>query len=182
MNFNEYLELNSRVAGSIPSQVLNEFLSGLARVRDSGRTLWIAGNGGSSSTASHAVVDFVKTATSFGSNPLRSSALSEMISLQTALANDIAFEDAFAASVDFLAEPGDAVLILSVSGTSPNLLRLVESAKNQNLAVFAVTGTKGKDLCTNADFGICLESEDYQIVENLHLLLIHWFTKQLGNE
>jgi D-sedoheptulose 7-phosphate isomerase len=179
-SFSKYLEKNFDAAANLQAGDLSRFVSGLRAIRDEGGTLWIAGNGGSSAAASHATVDLIKTSTAFRSSPLKSFSLSEMVSLQTALANDISFEQGFSRSIQSLSRAGDGVMILSVSGTSLNLIRAVEAAKEKKLKTFAITGKKGAKTCSGADYGICIPSEDYQIVENIHMLLIHWFTIEIG--
>lgn len=179
-SFSSYLDNNLEAASRLQATEISEFVCGLRGIRDSAGTLWIAGNGGSSAAASHATVDFIKTSSSFGSNPLRSVCLSEMVSLQTALANDLSFEQGFSDSLEAVSRSGDGLMILSVSGTSPNLMRALNAAKKRNLKTFAITGLRGRKTCNEVDFGICIPSEDYQIVENIHMLLIHWFTIEIG--
>jgi len=178
--FGQYLGKNFEVAANLQAADLNRFIAGLRDIRDGDGTLWIAGNGGSSAAASHATVDFIKTSTAFRSSPLKSVSLSEMVSLQTALANDLSFEQGFSQSIESLSRPGDGLMILSVSGTSPNLIYALEAAKVKKLKTFAITGKKGAKTCSEVDYGICIASEDYQIVENIHMLLIHWFTIEIG--
>lgn len=177
-----YLKNNFQVASEIELISVQALLDGLRRIRDSGSTLWIAGNGGSAAAASHAVVDFVKTAVSFGSKPLRAISLSDIVSLQTALSNDVAFEKALGDSLSSLSRPGDGLLVLSVSGTSPNLLYAIDSAKRLAVDTFAITGLRGRALCEQTTNGICIPSDDYQIVENVHMLLIHWIAIALGGD
>lgn len=179
-SFSIYLANNFDVASRLEAAEISKFIGGLRGVRDSAGTLWIAGNGGSSAAASHATVDFIKTSSSFGSTPLKSFSLSEMVSLQTALANDLSFEQGFSDSLESVSVAGDGLMILSVSGTSSNLIRALSTAKKKNLKTFAITGLKGKRTCREVDFGICIPSDDYQIVENIHMLLIHWFTIEIG--
>jgi phosphoheptose isomerase len=99
--------------------------------------------------------------------------------MQTAFANDESFKDAFALTLDLYAEERDALLILSVSGLSPNLLAASQSAFRRNIDVFAIVGIRGKELAENSDHSLVIESDDYQIVENAQMSLIHWFVKRL---
>jgi D-sedoheptulose 7-phosphate isomerase len=179
-SFSEYLSKNNDLAKSVDETILLAILKTMREIRDAGSTLWIAGNGGSAATASHAVADFVKTSTAFGSKPLRSISLAEMTSLQTAIANDVSFGDGMSLSLRSFAKLGDGLLILSVSGTSPNLIGAFNAAKSLDLKTLAITGEKGKELCARVDVGLCLASSNYQLVENLHVLLLHWLTIQLG--
>jgi len=178
-NFLDYVELNRLALGQIEQKNIDRFAEGLSRVRARNGTLWVAGNGGSAASASHAVADFGKTVTGNGSPSLRTIALSELVGMQTAFANDESFKDAFALTLDLYAEERDALLILSVSGLSPNLLAASQSAFRRNIDVFAIVGIRGKELAENSHYSVVIDSDDYQIVENAQMSLIHWFVKIL---
>lgn len=152
----------------------------LQDVRSTGSTVWVGGNGGSAASASHTVADFTKTSTSGGKAPIRAIALSELVSLVTAFSNDVSFEDAFAESLRLLAKPGDVFLLISVSGTSPNLVRAATVAAEIGLKVVSLVGARGHKVAAQSDAAIVIQSEDYQVVENMHMALIHWFVKALS--
>lgn len=178
--FSSYLDENLKVLGGVPDSVVEEFVQVLSQVRDSGGTVWCLGNGGSATLASHAVGDFAKTSKQHGAKPLFAIAPSEMTALQTAYANDESFEDAFSSTLYDFAEARDAVWIISVSGTSPNLLKAAKAARAKGARVLSTLGIRGKALCLESDVGIEIPSDDYQVVENAHVVLMHWFTKQLA--
>jgi D-sedoheptulose 7-phosphate isomerase len=179
ITFAEYVELNQKALGEIPRSAIDRFTEGLSAVRLRDGTLWVAGNGGSAASASHAVADFGKTVTGNGSSALRTIALSEMVAMQTAFSNDDSFESAFALSLRNYAKKGDAVMILSVSGLSPNLLAASRVAMDMGLTLFSIVGLRGKDLAAISDFALTVDSNDYQVVENAQMSLIHWFVKVL---
>ena len=179
MNFQDYISEQQEVIDRLSNLEIVDFLVGLQVIRSSGTTLWIAGNGGSASTGSHAAVDFVKTSHNSSRSYLRTQNLSDAVALTTAFSNDVSFESSLGNSLKSLANAGDSLLILSVSGTSPNLLYAFESAKELGLKTFCIVGSRGKDLAKKSDQSILIDSDDYQIVENLQLMLIHWFTKCL---
>jgi len=179
MNWIEYLQLNNEALGSIPIEVVEEFTEKLIQVRDIGGKVWVLGNGGSASTASHAVGDFGKTSKLNGARPLFSIAPSEMTALQTAYANDESFESAMSSTLrDFLAKD-DAVWVISVSGRSPNLIAALDVAKEIGALTLATVGSRGAVMADSVDVGVCINSDDYQVVENAQLILMHWFTKSL---
>ncbi len=180
MNWNEYLQLNDSVMRLVNPSDVQSFFDVLAKVRDSEGTVWVLGNGGSASAASHAVADFGKTSKANGARPLFTLAPSEMISMQTAYSNDISFEQGFASTIRDFAKPNDAVWIISVSGTSPNLVEAVRAAREKGLAVLSTVGERGSAMASDSDVGILIPSSDYQVVENGQILLMHWFTKLLA--
>lgn len=178
--FQDYLQANTDALQGVDEVLLSRFINGLRSVRSAGGSILIAGNGGSAATASHAVADFVKTVEGFGGATLKSLALSEMTSLQTALGNDIEFAEGYAFTLRRFATKADGVLIISVSGTSPNLLRAAEAAAEIGIPVFSMVGSRGRALAEASDYAIIIPSNDYQVVENAHLTLVHWIAKTLG--
>jgi phosphoheptose isomerase len=180
MTWTEYLDANDSVMRRINPIDLQSFIEILKRVRKSGGKVWVLGNGGSASLASHAVVDFGKTVKQVGAKPIFTLASSEFVSMQTAYSNDISFERGFASMIIDFGSKDDAVWIVSVSGSSPNLLLASQAAKDKGMAVLSTVGKKGGGLARASDVGIIIDSADYQVVENAHLVLMHWFTKELS--
>ncbi len=180
MNWSEYVSANSDAAFALDQSALEEVVRVLAEVREEGSKVWVLGNGGSASTAAHAVGDFAKTTKTLGGKPLFAIAPSEMTALQTAYANDIDFSQGFASTLEDFLEQGDAVWIISVSGKSPNLLKAVDVARSRGAKVIATVGNQGRGL---EDLALCITipSDDYQIVENVQLQIMHWLTKRLAS-
>lgn len=177
MLFETYIQSHEEVLRDVSRSDIDEFIDGLRLLRSSKGILWVVGNGGSAATASHLVADFNKTLVQFGKPRLKTLCIPDMVPLSTALANDIDFESALAEGLDIFASKGDGLLVLSVSGSSPNLLKAVSRARNIGMKIFAIVGAKGVEAASFCDFKIVVPSPDYQIVENIHLLLLHYFTK-----
>lgn len=180
MTWDEYIRENLDALRGISEAEISSFTQHLRELRQRGKRLWILGNGGSASTASHAAGDFGKTAKRLDERPLNAFALSEMVALQTAYSNDVSFEEGFASTLRDFSEEGDAIWIISVSGSSPNLLRAVEQARRNDVTILSVVGRRGYSLSEASDVGIVIDSSDYQVVENIQLILMHWFTKELS--
>lgn len=178
MDFNTYLDEHSTGLKHVYRDI-EPFIDGLVQQKNRGGTLWILGNGGSASSASHAVADLVKTAAANGGKGLKAAALSEFISLNTALANDESFELGFSRALEMLAGPLDAIMIISVSGMSPNLVSAAKTASAMSIPIFSLLGQRGSKLASESHHSIIIPSDDYQIVENAHMMLIHWFVKKL---
>lgn len=170
----QYVDENSRIARALNVEDLESLRSLIRSTSDQGMTVWLAGNGGSSSAAAHAVADFVKTAPSMGKRGSRAFALHESSALLTALSNDVSFEAAFAETLKYLAKPGDLLLSISVSGLSPNLIRAHTAATEIGLTTATISGLRGSDLADSCDAAVLIPSDDYQIVENLHVSILHW--------
>jgi D-sedoheptulose 7-phosphate isomerase len=179
VNFEKYLELQNSILNGLDRRLLTSFTDGLRRLKENGATLWVAGNGGASSTASHVVADFNKTVMGFGSTPLKTVAITDLTALTTAYSNDVDFSESICGPLNSLAGPNDGILLLSVSGTSPNILRTLDVAKKKRITSFSIFGSKGSEAAKESDYSLIIDSEDYQIVENIQLILIHWITKVL---
>ena len=177
--WNDYMSANHEVMRSVSPDELGQLLRTLEEVRAREGSLWVLGNGGSASLASHAVADFSKTASSIGGKPLKTFAPSEMVALQSAFSNDLSFEEAFSTTFEMYLQPIDGVLIFSVSGKSPNIIQAIASAKSLGSSITGVVGKSGEHLRSEADALIVLETLDYQIVENVQVSIMHWLTKNL---
>jgi phosphoheptose isomerase len=153
-----------------------------ANYLDSIRTLWVAGNGGAASTASHAVADLTKTLQQNKNHHVKCISLSEMNSLTTAVSNDISFESSISVPLKLLAQSGDGILLFSVSGTSPNIISALQAAKQIGVKSCVVFGENGIDVARSADVAVIIPSRDYQVVENIHLVLLHWLAKSLESK
>lgn len=176
----KYVDANASVLRGVSETDLNNLINLVKEVRESDGTLWILGNGGSASLASHASGDFSKTVKGLGGGPLRAVALSDLVALQTAFSNDESFEEGFGKSLELLARQGDGVLFFSVSGTSPNLMSATKKAIDLGLKVGAVVGSAGTGAPQRAHCLVVLDSNDYQIVENAQVTIMHWLTKKLA--
>ena len=179
MDFQAYLAEQNRLLSELSQETIDEFVNTLQEVRSSGSILWILGTGGSAGTASHLVTDFSKGAGENGNGSLRALAPSELISLQTAIANDIDFSQAFSKTLEMYSKSGDAILVISVSGKSPNLVLAAEYAAGKGLKVLSIVGERGIPLQRISETCLMIKSDDYQIVENIQLTLGHWFMKKL---
>jgi phosphoheptose isomerase len=136
-------------------------------------TVFIAGNGGSASQAEHLAAEFI------GSPRLRGRrrtviALSEGTATLTALANDFSFEDVFACQLVAMASPGDVLVILTTSGRSPNIVAACKAARDLGLTVIALLGPREGSVQGMTDVTICCAGEDAMMVQNVHMILIHY--------
>lgn len=181
-DFKYFLESHFRLYEPALESKLNDLLLKLQEVRINNNQVFVLGNGGSSSTSSHAVVDFIKTAKNSKGKGLRALNVSEMTALSTAYSNDVSYESHMAKIIEDISRPGDFALFLSVSGQSKNLIEAADMCRKLNLETFAIVGSNGKKLVDICHGGVLLKSPDYQKVENFHLIIIHWLTRQLQKQ
>lgn len=177
MNFGDYLDLNFSALQEIKVSNLDLVFTQLKPLKASDNSLWVVGNGGSASTASHFVADLNKTILT-GGGSIKTIALSEMVSLTTAYSNDVSFEDSYSEMLKHFAKPGDVLLVLSVSGKSSNLVKCLETAINMELKTMCIVGKNGQGMSDLCSVGIVINSNDYQVVENAHIFIMHWLVKK----
>jgi D-sedoheptulose 7-phosphate isomerase len=91
----------------------------------------------------------------------------------TALGNDYSYERVFLGQLKNFAEPGDIVLVMSVSGNSPNLVKAVEWSRQNGLHTIALVGAKRGRLAELADQVVVVDSTHYGRVEDAHMFICH---------
>jgi len=136
-------------------------------------TLWVAGNGGSAPIAQHWACDLSKAA------HRRVQALGCNSAVLTAYANDERYSAALAAELERLARPDDAVIVLSCSGTSDNIVTLLRQAWLMKLPRAIVTGRRGV-WPTPVTLSVHVPHEDYGVLEDCFSAIGHWLTKELA--
>ncbi|HSR25600.1 MAG TPA: SIS domain-containing protein [Candidatus Eisenbacteria bacterium] len=135
--------------------------------------VYVAGNGGSASTASHLACDLSRSTIRDGRRRLRIRSLCDSTALLTAWANDVSYECTFAEQLIGIVEPADVLLAISVSGNSPNVLAAVAAARDQGAQTVAHVGRGGGALGAGADVVVLVDSHDYGVVEDCHLAIQH---------
>ncbi len=168
-----YLDALTAATNRLDRAAINRFAELLFAAWEADRQVLVFGNGGSALTASHHVCDFVKTAAVDGQRRLRAISLVDNTGLLTAIANDIAYEDTFTYALKSYAKSGDLAVAISCSGTSPNVVRACQWAKDNKLAVVALTGFDGGTIKPLADVHINVPSENYGVIEDLHMSIGH---------
>jgi D-sedoheptulose 7-phosphate isomerase len=168
----DYFTEIAELARQVDMAAVGEFARTVADPILHRRALLVAGNGGSASTAGHVVCDLIGTCVSVGV-PARIIGLSDNTAAVTALANDIGFEDVFSRQVRLFGAPGDLLLLFSVSGESPNLLNAAREAQACGLRVAVAIGRANASLLKYADVAVCLDTTDYGLTEDFHLMLNH---------
>ena len=146
---------------------LVEFHTLCLAVRERGGKLMFAGNGASASISSHGAVDFTKQ------GKLRSVDFNEP-NLITAFANDYGFQNIFAKAVEFYGDDKDALVLISVSGRSPNVVEAAKYGKSRGMPIVSFTGgAPDNPLRGLSDIDFWLDSRAYNIVECTHMI---WLT------
>jgi D-sedoheptulose 7-phosphate isomerase len=146
---------------------------------ENGHTVFICGNGGSASTASHMAADLGKNTVAAGRPRLRVLSLNDNMAWFSAVANDLGYENVFVEQMGNLLQPRDVLIVLSASGNSLNVVRAAEFAKAHGGRVLALVGFQGGRLRELADVAIHVKGDAYGPVEDVLLVLNHIFTEAL---
>ncbi|WP_435198651.1 D-sedoheptulose-7-phosphate isomerase [Janibacter sp. GS2] len=142
------------------------------RALGAGRTLLVAGNGGSAAIASHVAAEFLGKCVR-DRHPLPSISLAESHSSLTAIGNDYGFEQVFLRGVQAFGRPGDVLLAMSTSGTSPNVVAALGEARRRGLVTILMTGAKGEGQHEHADHLLVVPSAETPRIQEVHMLWAH---------
>lgn len=174
-----YYERFTAALRDFDKKPLSDVLSVFERVTAAGGTIWVAGNGGSAAIADHTVCDTTKGTFLEGKLPLRSISLAANGAMLTALANDIAYERVFSEQLKYYLEENDAVLLVSSSGNSPNVVEACRYANERGVPTVAFVGFNGGRLAELARHVVWIQVDNYGIVEDTHQSLMHVLTQYL---
>jgi D-sedoheptulose 7-phosphate isomerase len=150
-----------------------------------GRTVYLIGNGGSGSNCSHFCEDLGKGTIrreDFDNDHkrrLRVLSLTDNTPYILAWGNDEGFDRVFVEQLKNLGNPGDLLIAISGSGNSPNILRAVDWANRHGLKTIGCTGFTGGKLQTLAQHNFHVPFDDMGIVESIHLTAFHWVVDHL---
>jgi D-sedoheptulose 7-phosphate isomerase len=178
----EYLD---RVCQEIQSLDLGQ-LENISQIIEeayrAGRFVFIIGNGGSGSTASHLCEDLAKCTLRDFENQKRLKVLSLTDNTAGIMAwgNDEGYERIFIEQLKNLASPGDVLLAISGSGNSPNILLAVDWANKNGLTTVGITGFGGGKLKPMGHHNFHSGIDDMGMVESLHLVAFHWIIDDLN--
>ncbi|MBR9699988.1 D-sedoheptulose 7-phosphate isomerase [Candidatus Woesearchaeota archaeon] len=162
------------------SSKIKEVISRLIECFEKGNKLLICGNGGSAADAQHIAAELVgrfkKTR-----KGLPAISLSTDTSILTAWSNDYEFETVFERQVEALGKKGDALLAISTSGNSKNILKAVEKAKEQGMTTISLTGKDGGKLKQLTDLNINSSADSTARIQECHLLAYHIICEEIEN-
>lgn len=170
----QYFEELRRVAANLPHDSINKIADELLKANQSGRMVFMFGNGGSASLASHFACDLGKgTAYCNGGKRFRALALTDNLPTMTAWANDCSYEEIFAEQLRNFVQPHDIAFAISGSGNSKNVLHALRVAREAGATTIGVSGFEGGEMKSLCDICAVVPSDNMQIIEDLHLSMAH---------
>ena len=175
----DYYQRYSRVLSSFDKTALEPILDVFLDIRDKNGTLWVAGNGGSAAIGDHTVCDVTKGTHKHGQPSPKSISLTSNTAMLTALGNDIDYEQVFSEQLKYYLGRHDAVLLVSSSGNSPNVVKACEYANSRGVPTIAFVGFKGGKLRDIARHCVWIPIENYGMAEDAHQSLMHVTTQYI---
>lgn len=172
-NIQQYIEMEKQVLETLSVEDINNVINVLEGARLSGKRIFVCGNGGSASTASHLEGDFNKGVSYDQEVKYDVECLSDNVPMMMAIANDIGYEDIFVVPLRNKLKPGDVVIGISGSGNSENVVRALRYANETGAETIAFTGYSGGKLKIIAKHNIHVAVDNMQITEDIHLVLNH---------
>ncbi len=173
----DYIAAQQRALSSVTPAQLAPLIETLREAHRNDRQIFVIGNGGSASNASHFAVDLGKGASDKLPRRFRVQSLTDNTAWITAIGNDYSYDDIFVRQLQNFARPGDVLITTSVSGNSPNLVKAFQWAQDTGLKTIALVGSKRGRL---ADLGtesghqvIVIDDTHYGRVEDVQMNILH---------
>jgi D-sedoheptulose 7-phosphate isomerase len=177
-----YISTLQQTMSQLPQPLISEVIHVLQRARMQGSQVFIMGNGGSASTASHFVCDLAKNTRYDGLPHFRAIGLADNMEIFSAYANDEGYESVFSQQLINLVNPGDVVIAISASGNSMNVVNAVEEAQKHSATTIGFTGFDGGRVGKLVDIHIHVNSKIIEHVEDIHLMLEHMIVRTIKDQ
>ena len=147
-------------------------VNSLTKVIRSGGKILVLGNGGSAADAQHFAAELVNRFL-MERHPLSCLALTTDTSIITAISNDYSFDQIFSKQVEALGKEGDAIIAISTSGMSPNVLKALEKANVLSMLTIGLTGGDSEQMASLCDFCLNVDNSFTPRVQEVHHLVLH---------
>ncbi len=169
----DYIKAQKAAHDSIPVEAVVQLIEKLRDALKEDRQILVFGNGGSAANSSHFATDLGKGASDKIGKRFRVLSLNDNVSWLTALANDYAYQEAFAGQLQNYGRPGDIALGISVSGNSPNCVKALEWARKNGLRTVALVGAKRGRMAEIAEQVLVINDTHYGRVEDAQMGICH---------
>jgi D-sedoheptulose 7-phosphate isomerase len=175
----EYLNQLKDLLDVFPHEHFDEIGKVLISAYDKEKQIFIMGNGGSGSTASHFACDINKGCCFDVEKKFKVICLNDNIPTMLAYANDVSYDKVFVEQLKNFLQPGDVVIGISGSGNSENVLQAVSYAKEKGAKTIGLTGFDGGKLSHMVDMPLIAAVNDMQKVEDVHMIVVHMLMQYL---
>lgn len=179
MDVRVYFSTVQELLNKVPFAAVDQVVEALISANHTGNTVYICGNGGSASTATHFGCDLAKRPIVAGQPRYRVVPLTDNNALMTAISNDIGYDVVFSEQLIPLIRKGDILIGISGSGNSKNVIKAVEVAKAAGAITIGFSGYDGGKLAPAVDISVHIPSFNMAMVEDVHLMLEHAICERL---
>ena len=169
----EYSERVNEALRGTSFDELSKIAGTILAARDNNKWIFLSGNGGSASTASHFANDMVKGLSIDGKKRFKAKALCDPTPIMTAIANDYSYEVVFSEQLKNYASSGDLLIVFSGSGNSPNVISSAKYAKENGMNVISLTGRDGGKIKDLSDLCCIAATDCMEEIEDIHVTWIH---------
>lgn len=178
----DYITALQRTMDQVREQSIVDVIRVLQHARQRGNQVFVMGNGGSASTASHFVCDLAKNTRRKGLPHFRVIGLTDNMAIFSAYANDEGYENVFSQQLGNLVNPGDIAIGISASGNSKNVINAVEEAQKHQATTIGFTGFDGGRLGQMVHINVHVQSNIIEHVEDIHLMVEHIIVKVIKEQ
>lgn len=168
-----YFNLLKQSVDGLDRKAIISFVDLLLEARKNGNNIYIMGNGGSASTASHFTCDFNKGLSYKKDIRFKMICLNDNIATMLAYSNDLGYENVFVEQLKNFLKKDDVVIGISGSGNSKNILNAIEYANELGAKTVGLTGFDGGKLKNIVDVSIHSDVNNMQVAEDVHMTICH---------
>jgi D-sedoheptulose 7-phosphate isomerase len=181
MEIKKFIEVLTKNLDTIHNEEIEKIISLIYKACINDKTIFIIGNGGSASNASHLAQDLSRVGIFYQEKEkrIRTLSLTDNISCITAVGNDFGYENIFTTQLETFANDGDVLMAISCSGNSPNVIKAVDYAHSKNMVVVGFTGFDGGKLKQLSEISSHIPLDDFGIVESIHSAIFHYLPIEL---
>jgi D-sedoheptulose 7-phosphate isomerase len=178
----EYIDELKEVLDAFPHGQFVQIMDAFLEAYNNEKQIFVMGNGGSASTASHLACDINKGVCSGLEKRFKVICLNDNIPTMLAYANDLSYEDVFLEQLKNFFQAGDVVVGISASGNSENVLKAITYAVQSGGRTIGLCGFQGGELAKIVDIPLIVRSDDMQKVEDVHMVVVHMLMQRLERE
>lgn len=168
-----YIEREREIVRLLDAKSIDMVIEAILEAYEADASIFLFGNGGSASTASHYANDFNKGLSEHLERKFRFVCLNDNVPTVLAIANDVGYEEVYRFQLRGRLEPRDLVIGISGSGNSPNIVNAVSYASSCGVKTVGITGYDGGKLKQLADLSLHVPVCDMQITEDVHMMFDH---------
>lgn len=173
MLLEQYIKDFKNTIDKLDLDSINYLVEQIIHTANSKGRIYICGNGGSASTASHFAVDMMKGVNASRKNFIDVTCLNDNIPILTAYSNDVSFDVVFSDQLTDRINDKDMLIVISGSGNSTNIINAAKIAESAKSSVFGLLGFDGGQVGVLINKKIIVKSNNMQIIEDIHLMIVH---------